>query len=235
MFDNNNQQNQINVNTTFLSWYSDTCMLTIGAWNDKISLKFTPCTGKDSNGLNVYDKQKALSTGLNLDKASILYNKIKEKIYPLLKEDNTEEKSVSIQLGGKDNVNVLTVSKEKNADGNLQLSITFLKGVSGNGQANESTQILTYVFKEEELMVDYDSSTGTGITEKESGQFDVFCDILKNRTSILPMTTHASRYSKAISDKLSQKYNNGPSRPSDTSTEGFMSGGFAGMDELPFN
>ena len=232
MFDNNNQSNQINVNTTLITWYSDTSMFTIGAWNEKISLKFTPCAGKDANGLNVYNREQTLSTALTLDKATVLFEKINEEIIPLLVEGNTDEKSVSLQLGGKESVNVLTVAREKNADGDMQLSITFLKGVNPDGKASTSTQIITYVFKDDEYMIDYDNTTGSGTTGKLSGQFKAFVDILKYHVFILPMSAHSSRYSKAVIDKIGKKFNNGTnaSLPTDS-----FSGGFSAMDELPFN
>ena len=49
----NNNSNEVSTNTTVNSFYSNLSQLTIGAWNDKINVRFNPSIGKDGNGLAV--------------------------------------------------------------------------------------------------------------------------------------------------------------------------------------
>lgn len=232
MFDNNfSNRNQVNTNTTLITWYSSDSKLVIGGWNYKLSIDFVPCTGKDANGFNVYDKDRRLHTALSHENAETLYKKIKEKIVPHIIAEDDVEKSISVMTKGKDSTNLITVARKKTDDG-MKMSITFYKGLGPDGKVEPSTQILTYPFAETEYMEDYDCNTGSGTEAKVPSQFYVFAAIIKKHISLIPVETHANRYSEAIVRSLSNKYgNSGPQMPSGAApADNFMSS----MEELPF-
>jgi hypothetical protein len=89
----------------------------VGAWNDKISLKFYESTGQDSNGLTVYS-DKPLSTALTQENASVLTEAIKTVILPHVISNDDTESSVTVSMNNtSDAQNVLTVKRTKNSDG----------------------------------------------------------------------------------------------------------------------
>ena len=86
---NTNNSDVVSTNTTIMVLYSDLSSLTIGAWNDKINLKFSPSIGKDGNGLNQYDRERRANTALSQQNACTLYEMIRKEILPKL--ENKEE------------------------------------------------------------------------------------------------------------------------------------------------
>lgn len=238
MFDNNTR-NEVSTNTTLRTWFGSDIKFTLGAWNDKISVKFTPSSGKDADGRNIWDRQNETITGISVEKALILYNGIKSKILPLLEDGATPtEKTVGITIGSKESPSVICVGLVKNEDGDLVKKITFFKGLNANGKANQSTLIREYTFRDEEYRVDYNEMSDSGVDEKESGEFDAFVDLLKNATRLLPVSAHVEKHSKAVRDQLSQRYGNnnggGIQQPTN-SGYGSPMNGFGGIEELPFN
>ena len=91
----NNNQNDVSTNTSIMSFYSELSQLTIGAWNDKINLRFNPATGKDGNGLTQYNRDKKISSALSQVNASALYMEIKEKIMPMIAGEKEKEKKIT--------------------------------------------------------------------------------------------------------------------------------------------
>lgn len=235
MFENNNRQNQVNTNTTLVSWYSNESKLVISAWNEKLSLKFTPCTGKTPDGLNIFDREKEITTSLTPEKALTLYQAIEEVIMPHVAASDNDEVNVMVSMGTYEAPNALVIERKKNADDKMSVFITFLKGLNPDGKGGDGTKIVSYEFKSVEYMSNYDFMAGTGDTKStQYGQFSVFVEMLKNIIELLPMGYHSEKHSKAISKMYSNRYgnqNNGSSNPG-SDFGSFMSGG--GMEELPF-
>ena len=105
----NNNSNEVSTNTTVNSFYSNLSQLTIGAWNDKINVRFNPSIGKDGNGLTQYDRDKKLNTAIAQANAVSLIKMIDDKIIPVISSEEKEEISVSISMGNNTSKNVLTV------------------------------------------------------------------------------------------------------------------------------
>lgn len=236
MFENNNRSNSINVNTTIIPWYSSTCRLTIGAWNDKLSLEFTPCTGQDSNGYNTYDKDKKVNTALTFENSCMLSLAIDKTLMPHIEAGDDTETSVSVMTGDKTNPNVIQIAREKTEDGTLGMSITFMKGVGSDGKATDATVINKFWFNSGEYIVDYDCNSGEHVGNIVPAQFLAFRTILMNHIKMLSMGVHATKYSKAIVDRLNERYgSNGPTQPyTAPPNSGFMTG-YSMPDELPFS
>lgn len=234
MFENNNKQNQVNTNTTLVSWYSNEAKLVIGAWNEKLSLKFTPCTGKTPDGLNIFDREKEIVTSLTPEKALTLYRAIEEVIMPHIVAGDSEEVNVMVSMGTSEAPNALVIERKKNSEDKLSIFITFLKGLNPDGKGGDATKIVSYECKDVEYMTNYDFMTGSGDTKSmQYGQFSVFVEMIRNVIKLLPMEYHSEKHSKAISKMYSSRYGNQSAGGSSSASDfgNFMSGG---MEELPF-
>lgn len=232
MFGNNNRNEQINTNTTFTPMYSSLSMLTIGAWNDKISLKFVPCTGKDDNGLNTYDRDKRVSTAISQENAAILYEKVKTEILPHLTAKDDVEKNVGVPIGDRESQNVLVIARKKDDEGNMRMYLTFYKGIGADGKSTSATTEVGYLFSQGSDVVDFDPVTGSGTEEIMDAQFMNFYGILKNHSDILPLAAHGIQHRENVAKKYSGNNFGGPSLPQQPS--GNQSGGFMDIPEMPF-
>lgn len=230
MFDNNYNSNKINVNTTIITRYNDS-KLTIGGWNDKISLEITPCSGKDENGMNIFNRDARINTALSPENAVVLYYRIKKKIIPLIEAGSDAEKSASVVTKSYESKTVIEVARVKE-NNDMVMKLNIYKAVGPDGKSTPSTQLLSYTFVNGEYMEDYDINAGTWEEGKFPGEFFMFYKILENSAFIMPITTHADRYSQAISNKLSEKYNQSPTRPSGDIPDGTFTNNYDG--ELPF-
>ena len=227
MFNNGNNQNQINTNTTFLSWYSGESKLVIGAWNEKLSLKFNAAVEKNADGLNIFDREREITTSLTLEKVVTLLKLIKDYLIP-----SSEDTNVMISTGTKDSPNAIIVGKKKE-DENVVYYIIFLKGLNPDGKAGDGTKTVTYEFVNVDNMTKYDYTAGTGTVGVAPGQFLAFVTISENFVSALPIAYHGEKHSKNISSKYSQNNGgfNGPTR-APAADGGF---GFSELEGLPFN
>lgn len=227
MFDNNRNQNQVNTNTTLLTWYSGESKLTISAWNEKLSLKFNKATSKTPEGMNIFDREQEITTALTCEKVQVLYELCKKEIIP-----SETETSITISLGSAEAPNALTV-KKKIEDGKPLVTLTFIKGLNPDGKAGDASKIVEYAFQNVEYMKDYDYTTGTGTEETLPGQFQAFIAILANFIHTLPFAYHGKKHSENIAKKYSSNYNNNGGNFNSGSSDTF--GGFAGVEELPFS
>ena len=135
MFGNNayggqNNGNGINVNTTVKTLYSDYSSLTLGAWNQQLSIRLAPCTGTDSNGMRQYDPNRRASTALIPEKALMLKTGLDAKIMPVLREvinggSVPETISVGTSMGTAEKRNVMTIELTNDESGS---GLHLLKG-----------------------------------------------------------------------------------------------------------
>lgn len=232
----NNNSNEVSTNTTVNSFYSNVSQLTLGAWNEKINIRFNPATGKDGNGLTIYDREKKISTAITQVNATALVKEIEEKIIPVINSDEKEDISVSISIGNNTSKNVLTVSYRPNENNVYSLFLTFCKGVSDQGIADPENTI-EYEFNKTDTMTNYDPSNGSGNINSIEAEFMLFFDILKNHVSILPMTAHSIRHSNAIGKKYQNNNSYQNNNNNNMNTSSMMSDYSASFMEegLPFN
>ena len=55
MINNTQQRNNVNVNSTFATFYSTDSKLSVMGWNTQLSLKIQPSIGTSDNGYTSYD------------------------------------------------------------------------------------------------------------------------------------------------------------------------------------
>lgn len=224
----NNNSNGINVNTHLYTSYSETCLLKLGAWNDKISLKFHPCKGTNADGLRQYatDKSEIINTSLTVDNCSALIELINEKILPALKEGT--ECSVSVAMGDAETRKVLTVK----TDGKFTFLIIAIN-VNDQGQTS-AENIISHKFNMKTCVINYDPATGSGETVEVNADFTNFVEKLKDVYKLSAAAVHASKYSKAITNTLSSSYNNANSGSSNQNYQAPVNSYDSMEDILPF-
>lgn len=241
MFNGNQNNNRtVNTNTTFLTWYGSDVKLVIGAWNEKLSLKFTPSSGKNDNGLTMYDRENELITSLTAEKALVFKDAIAKIVLPHIEANDDEEVSATVSLGESETPNALILERKKDSEGTMSLYLTFLKGLNPDGKAGDGTKIISYRFTTIDYMSGYDYTTGSGDQASASGQFDVFMSFLEKVSDLFPVAYHAEKHSKALSKFYADRYGNG----NNNSNGGYSSGpsysnngafdSFLEGEELPF-
>lgn len=216
MFGRNNNQNNngVNVNTTFKTFFSDLSSMTLGAWNGQISIRFTPCTGTDASGMRQYDQNRRANTALYPEKAIALKTGIDDVIIPALnKLKNGEEidlpTSVSVSMGSNDKKNVLSVELDKDSSGKVRVYLRLYQMIKADN-STDPQNIFSYVFGENSYVTNYDYRNGQygGEHEVES-EWEVFYEILTKVTDILPISAHGTRYANQLSSRFSSGGNSG--------------------------
>ena len=208
LFGNTNpNRDAINVNTGIVTFYSDISCLSIGGWNDKISLRWSPALGKDANGLTQYDKNHYVLTSLSFPNAAALYARYEKHLKKMVenREDPGDEgKSVAIPIRSKDgSTTVVVIEYKRDVNSGIPtLYLTLGKNAGPNGVASENS--ISYKFNEIEMMEDYNMQTGACVEVKESGEFNNFIEILHSRMALTGLNAHASRYSNAIGSKYAK-------------------------------
>lgn len=227
----NNNGNGVNINTRLYTSYSDSCMISLGLWNDKLSLKFHPMKGVNSDGIRQYaqDNTEIVTTSLTVDNTTALLKGIKDNIKPAIAEKRAE--SVSITMGVNENRKVVSVE----TDGD-KVMLSIIVGVADNGTANPENK-LTHTFNKKEYMVGYDPATGSGETVSVDADFENFIMKLNDIYTSSSATPHAINYSNALKSSFSNRQavnNNGNTTPAYSAPTNTYSGENM-ADFLPFN
>lgn len=231
---NNNSDNVVSTNTTITTLYSDLSSLVIGAWNDKINLKFSPSIGKDGNGLNQYDRERRANTALTQSNIIALLEKYKETMLPKIesKEDIGEGINVAVSMGRANAKNILMIEYKPDENKENRFYLTFAQNVSDDGKVSNENKI-SYKFNQTEVMINYNPETGSGELVKKEAEFGNFMDILEHHTDILPLTAHSIRHSNEISKRYSG--NKSSSNFNNNSMDSFNINMDEYSEELPFN
>ena len=222
----NNNTNTVNVNTKLFTSYSDTCMLTVGAWNTQLSLKFHPAKGQNADGVRQYaqDKSEIISTSLTIDNASVLLRGIKDKLEDAIKNKKAEKISIPISSG--ENKKILTLGYDGT---NTFVSITI--GVSEDGTAPETNE-LVHKFNQRSYFVGYDVTTGTGDQVVTESDYDNFVEMLKGIYDLVPTNAHSINYNSSLRQNFRSTQQQQQQQPSPANN--FPNGALPGMDEFPF-
>ncbi len=205
----NNNSNNVNSNTTFDTHFSDLSSLTIGGWNNMISIRLLPAVGKDANGMTQYNKDSRIQTSLTLDNAAALLEGIEKTIIPAYRTgDPGNGVSTAVSMGG--GKNSLSITYQKDENGVPSFYLVFAQNLNQNGATTEDN-IIRYKFNKTEYIDGYNPTTGGGNVEVTEAEFFNFVEKLRNRNELSGMTAHSMKYSKAISDKFSAVRNTTPS------------------------
>ena len=203
MFFNNNPKNEINVNTGITTLFSDISSLTIGCWNDKISLRWMPAIGKDESGVTRYDKDHRINTSIGHVKVATLlkiYEKNLKELVETQQDPGEKGKSVGVKLMGKEGISVLLIEYKRDSEGVPQVYLTLARKLTPAGA--DPSNIVRYQFNKIESIVDYNPAEGgEPIVEKENSEFEDFLEILRSRKLMTGLNSHATKYSAAFGGK----------------------------------
>lgn len=204
----NQTNNGINVNTTIKTFFGDLSSLNIGAWNSQLSIKLTPCTGLDTNGMRNYDQNRRASTALTPEKAKALKEGIDKNIIPTLEkiknmEDITLPINAAVSMGSNDKKNVLAIEIKNDDKGNPSVFLTLFQMIGMDNSADPQN-IFSYKFGKNSYVSNYDYRTGSiGGENMVESEFEVFYDILSKVADILPIAAHGVKYTNSLSAKFS--------------------------------
>ena len=223
--------NNINVNTNGLfQSYSDTALVTVGAWNQQLSVKIRPAIGKDENGLTQYaqNKEQIINTSITQENAIVLVKAYEKEVAPAI-ENGTSAK-VSISMGSEDNKKVLSIGYD-GTDAYLEVAVA----VAPNGIANENN-IIKHKFNKKSGMKNYDPETGAGEEIVIEADLINFVEKLRKAQDLVATVAHSIKYNNAVGAAYSGKGGNQqqPQQNGFNAPENQFNGSDMG-DFLPFN
>lgn len=199
----NNNNNGINVNTSFFTSYSDTAMVKLGGWNQQLSLKVHPFVGKDAEGVNQYaqDQSQLIITSITQDNAKILESGFEDNIKDAIK-NKTASKKYSISVGVNEKRKIISIFYD-GKDAYLEV----VTGVSENGIASDEN-VLRHKFNKKSCLVDYDYKDGSGVEQEIEVEFLNFMDKIKSAKDLTPIVAHSIQYSNAVRNSFKGRNNN---------------------------
>lgn len=232
---------RISVNTQLHSFYSadNTMQFSVALWNDKISLGWVPASGQDARGFTRFDWQHRISSALSISKCAALVKKYDEK---LKKYVNGEEpvpeggKSIGVLVGGNTQGSIpgfFMISVNPGETGKAKVAVSILRNF--NGGAVDPASLVTFVFGETEVAIDYSPIQGGTMVSESVNDFDVFLEILRSYALMLGMVSHETKYRGQFGGNRSNSNNNGGNTNSSYNNPAeFQMSDFSGADELPF-
>jgi hypothetical protein len=199
----NNTKDKPSTNTLGINFYNsdgfEPSVLSLGYWNDKLSIKMNPALDKSKRTeKNVFDYDQAMMTSLTVDKMQALVNAIEDFIIPALL--NGEEKNVSVVINLD---SLVTVGTGLSLAGRLAPYIAIHKAL--NVDTHKPTESIYYEFKSTPVIMDYDASTGeSALSMDKFTEFKAFINCLRFAIpSLMNAGTHSMRHSdKYYRDKL---------------------------------
>lgn len=203
MFRNNynqgNQQfngpTQTNVNTRLIRLFADDSSLEVSGWNDKIAIKLRPFIGKNSSGMNTYEREdsKIINTAISLDNIASLNDAIENDFKPAMK--NGEPMRISVPINNSNTTGskkILSFITEPEHPIVLEIACNV-----GEDNISIPQYTKTYTFKERVYYKNYVPETGEYDDAKMVSEANIIFDLLKKYASLMPVEYHASKYSKA--------------------------------------
>ena len=201
--------NSVNLTTTLYQSYSNTCLLTLSAWNRQLSLRINPATGVDANGLTQYttDRGQSLITSITQDNAMALLKAIEKLVLPAIEKHVASER-VTITMGG----NRPTSPKKAVTiyyDG-VHCYLECAVGLDEHGGVPQNNCI-THQFQEKTYMIGYDKNPGSGVEEVSYTDFYRFVEVLREAPKLTPIIAHQIRYDNALRSNANTNNNNSSS------------------------
>lgn len=207
MFNNNGPRQEINVNTGVETFWSPLSSLSVGCYNDKISLRWLPAAGVDERGYTRYNTEARVSTCLSHVKVNALIKKYERHMKDLVESggDPGEGKSIMVPINSKAGMSGLFIEYRKDENGKPGLYLTFARNLTEVGA--DPTNIIRYKFGELSMKEDMSPETGGGTQVEEQAEFEYFMNLLKSHVLMTGLNAHATRYSNAFSKKGSSASN----------------------------
>lgn len=193
-----NKTNSINVNTRLSTSYSDESMLSIGAWNSNLSLKFHPATGKTAEGLTQYsqDNTSIVNVIITPDNCKALLEGIKTSIIPAI--STKESATVAIKTGNGDTTKILCVGTN-NGTPYVYVAKNLMNGIA------DDSNVVMHTFPKRSYLTNYSYKTGEGTEVIINTGFMNFIKRLEGIDRIVPDVSHSISYSTAIRSAMANR------------------------------
>lgn len=200
---NNNQNQNVSVNTNFYTSYSDTAMLRVGAWNQQLSLRLQPAVGTNSAGVVQYaqDNSQIILTGIPQDNAIVLLEGYKKHILPAIEKKEASPK-VSISVSEKERRKIISIYYDGN-DSYLEIAVN----LNADGTTDESN-IFKHKFSKRAYVLDYDYATGNGTEEYVESDLMNFMNKVEQTKDLTPFAYHSKKYYEAMRNLYNNRNNN---------------------------
>lgn len=187
----NNNYTKPSVNTRLASFFSDTCQLTLTAWNENISIKIAPFKGVNADGIRQYaqDNSEIIATSLTPVNTIALLEGINDVIKPAIQ--NKTAADVSVVIGQGTNKKIIKIS----TDGNDTFFTIYL-GVDETGKGTGDS--ISHKFEKKSYITNYDPTTGSGTEVYANADFENFVaklDLWKEMNGLVP---HNIAYNNAF-------------------------------------
>lgn len=189
----NNSRDKANVNTRGLQFSNkngfDPSALSLGFWNDFISIKINPALDKSQQTeTRVFDYDKAVSTALTPRIATCLLKGIRDHIMPAI--ETGETRSVSVKVGGDSLVTVGTGTKYTGEPCQF-----FALHKELDPGTKKPAMSIFYEFAKNNLIMNYDEKTGDyTVVSNVPDEFELFIKFMSGAVVALTKAhTHADR------------------------------------------
>lgn len=205
-FRSNNSRQEINLNTSLYTSYSETAQLNAGAWNKQLSINLKPCVGKDANGLRQYaeDRSQIISTSITPENAIALIAGFEKEVLPAIN-------------GVKDNGSVSIVISADNGDARKILTIGYEDGIAylsiaiGINETGVASNVIKHTFNKRQYLTNYVSTTGSAEEVVVETDLINFMNKVYAVKDLSPIIAHSVKYNdmvKAAYQRTNQNYQN---------------------------
>ena len=205
-FKSNNSRQEINLNTSLYTSYSETAQLNAGAWNKQLSINLKPCVGKDANGLRQYaeDRSQIISTSITPENAIALITGFEKEVLPAIN-------------GVKDNGSVSIVISADNGDARKILTIGYEDGIAylsiaiGINETGVASNVIKHTFNKRQYLTNYVSTTGSAEEIFVETDLINFMNKVYAVKDLSPIIAHSVKYNdmvKAAYQRTNQNYQN---------------------------
>ena len=230
----NNTKQEVNLNTSVYTSYSETAQITAGCWNNQMSIKIKPCVGKDANGIRQYaeDRSQVITTSITQGNAICLIEGFEVAVLPAIRGEK-DHGSASIVMGSADQRKILTIGYE---NGNAYLAIAV--SLDENGKAGNE---LRHIFNKKSYLVDYNPATGNPVEQTVEADLYDFIEKVRSIKDLTPIVAHSIKYNEmnrsAFTGNSNMSTNTNPYQNTSASSgyQAPMSTAGDDMDFLPFS
>ena len=197
-YNSNRPTDGLSVNTQFMMDYCDTAKITVSGWNDKVSIRLNRSSGKNADGLSMYNEQDYFNTAMTKDVIDALIDGIDNIIIPAIKE--MRNASIAVQTSSNENgsnvIEILVAPNDKNG-------FSVFLNAHKYGQAGP-IDTFTHEFRQKNYLRDFNPMTNQGDVVVVQAKFMQFVAVL--RTALIPVavTAHGEKFRA----KIAEAYNN---------------------------
>lgn len=194
-YNSNRPMDGLSVNTQFMQDYCDTARIVVSGWNDKVSIRMNRASGKNADGVTMYNEQDYFTTALTKDAIEALLEGIDNEIIPAIKE-NRSNVAIAVQTSANENgsnvIEVLVADNDKN-----QLCV-FLNAHKYGSAGPIDT--FNHEFRQKSYLKDFNPMTNSGTNIAVQSKFMMFVQVL--RTALVPVavTAHGEKYRAKIAE-----------------------------------